>query len=366
MKILLIRLRLIGDVVFTTPAIRALRRQFPDARLVYVVEPDAAPIVRANPHLDQVIVACRPDAPGRLRQDLALIRGLRRERFNLAVDFHGGPRASLMAWASGAPRRIGYEIAGRGWMYTERVARPRELRPRHSVLNQWDLLAPLQLPPLDPTRDATEMPVEPEAAQAVLSRLHHAGVRPEHTLVVVHVSAGNPFRRWPADAFVALLVRLVNMDRAARILVTSGPSDAEAAGRILARARQHLEPAAATALLDCGEFDLVQLRAVLDHAALYVGGDSGPLHIAGTTRVPVVALFGPTLAERSVPWRDPSLVTEPVEPGPLSCRPCDQRRCEPGDFRCLSSITPDQVATACERALARSRHESLRGPLEAS
>src|SRR5205814_7939610 len=101
LNILLVRLRLIGDVVFTTPAIRALRRRYPDARLSYIVEEEAAPIVAGNPHLDEVIVAVSPRARGRLRADLALMRRLRRERYDLAIDFHGGPRSSLITWASG-------------------------------------------------------------------------------------------------------------------------------------------------------------------------------------------------------------------------------------------------------------------------
>ena len=118
MRILLIRLRLIGDVIFTTPAIRAIRRRFPEAHLTYLVEPDAAPVLSGNLHLDEVVVAEPPDAPRRWLHDLALARRLRRERFDVAIDFHGGPRSSLLAWASGAPRRIGYQIVGRSWMYT--------------------------------------------------------------------------------------------------------------------------------------------------------------------------------------------------------------------------------------------------------
>jgi ADP-heptose:LPS heptosyltransferase len=77
------------------------------------------------------------------------------------------------------------------------------------------------------------------------------------------------------------------------------------------------------------------------------------LHVAGTTATPVVGLFGPTLAERSMPWRDPRLPAEAVEPGALACRPCDQRHCVPGDFRCLTGISPAQVIDAAERLLAR-------------
>ena len=106
-------------------------------------------------------MALQPARAGRLRADLALISRLRRERYDLAIDFHGGPRSSLLTWLSGAPRRIGYEVAGRSWMYTTRVPRPRALRPRHSVVSQWDVLLPLGIAPPDPETDATEMPDDP-------------------------------------------------------------------------------------------------------------------------------------------------------------------------------------------------------------
>src|SRR4029453_9324482 len=102
-RILLVRLRLIGDVVLTTPAIRALRETYPDARLSYLVEPLSAPIVQRNPHLDEVIVAAAPDAPRRLRDDLKLAFDLRRRRFDLAIDFHGGPRSAGVRWAFRGP-----------------------------------------------------------------------------------------------------------------------------------------------------------------------------------------------------------------------------------------------------------------------
>jgi ADP-heptose:LPS heptosyltransferase len=351
MNILLVRLRLIGDVVFTTPAIRAIRRHYPDARIAYIVEEEAAAVVRGNPHLDEVIVACSPHAPGRLRADLSLIRRLRRERYDLAIDFHGGPRSSLLTWASGAPTRIGYEVIGRSWMYTTRVPRPRALRPRHSVISQWDVLLPLGIAGPDPETDATEMPEDAVAAAAVERRLASAGIGPHNPLIVVHVSAGNPFRRWPAASFVDLICRLAARDPQRRIILTSGPSDAGAASGVADDARARLAPEQRSAIVRCGEFDLAQLRSLIGRAALYIGGDSGPLHVAGTTGVPVVGLYGPTLPVRSQPYRSASLRSSAAEAPDLPCRPCDQRRCEPGDFRCLSGISPEQVAALAERSL---------------
>jgi len=342
LRILLVRLREIGDVVFTTPAVRALRLHFPDARLAYLVEPAAAPIVEHNPHIDDLIVAPRMRGIGGLRADIGLGRRLRAARFDVAIDFHGGPRASLLTWLSGAPRRLGYEVAGRSWMYTERVARPRELRRRHSVENQWDLLAPLGIAAADRSRDAVEMTVEAAVAANVDERIARAGVAGGDVIIVMHVSAGNPFRRWPLDHFIAVARGLAARDSRRRIVVTSGPSEREAAARVIG----------ASGALACGEFSLAELRALVERAALYIGGDSGPLHIAATSRVPIVALFGPTLPERSAPWRDARIPIASIDAGALPCRPCDQRVCAPGDFRCLTMIGPEQVVEAAERMLA--------------
>ena len=354
MNVLLIRLRLIGDVVLSTPLIRALRRAFPDAKLTYLVERDAAAVVLGNPHLDEVLVIERSRGWRRFLDDLELAWRLRRRRFDVVIDMHGGPRSSWLAFATGAPQRIGYDMPGRKWMYTRTVARPRELRARHSVLNQWDLLSAIEgwvAGEPQPTRDAVEMPVDAAADRRIADRLQSAGVGPEHELVVVHVSANNPFRRWPEPAFIELVAGLAKASPARRLVLSSGPSDRAAAGRIVEGARAILGAARASRVLDFGEFDLQELRALIGRSHLFIGGDTGPLHIAAATTTPVVAVYGPTLPVRSTPWRNPDVITESVEVAGLPCRPCDQRVCEPGDYRCLTTLRPEAVLAAAERAL---------------
>lgn len=365
MHILIVRLRLIGDVVFTTPLLRALRRLQPDAHLTYLVEPLAAPIVHNNPHLDEVLIIPRRSGVKRWADDLGWAGRLRARRFDVAIDLHGGPRSAFLTWASGAPMRVGYRMAGHSWMYTHVVDRPDDLHPRHSVLKQWDLLAPFGAGAADPSRDPVEMASDPDAAARIDTVLRHAGVGPLHHLVVLHVSAGNPFRRWPQEAFAEAIAELAQRDPARRFMVTSGPSDADAARAIVEAARARLGAAAGGAISH-GQFGVAELRALAARAAVYIGGDSGPLHIAATTQTPIVALFGPTLAARSMPWRDSRWFAEAIDGGPLPCRPCHQRHCEPGDFRCLTGISPDRVVSAVERALrganrgheqeARTRH----------
>ena len=353
MRILLVRLRLIGDVVFTTPLVGALRRRYPDAQITYLVEPAAAPAVETNPHLDTVRVVARRKGWARLRDDWRLARDLRRSRFDVAFDLHGGPRSAFLTWATRAPVRVGYDVAGRAWLYTHRAYRAPGLHPRHSVENQWDLLAafdPVFAGAADRTRDRVAMPVDPAARAAVDRRLESWRVRPGDRIVVLHVSAGNPFRRWPEDAFATLAARLAAGADDRWVLVTSGPSDHAAAARVVTAGRQRAGDAGPR-IVDAEGLSLPELRALMDRAALFVGGDSGPLHIASTSDVPIVGLYGPTLPERSAPWRPPQIGTISIDAGPLPCRPCHQRTCVPGDFRCLTRISADAVGDAAERLL---------------
>ncbi|MBM3781837.1 MAG: glycosyltransferase family 9 protein [Acidobacteria bacterium] len=338
-------------MVFTTPIPAALAHRFPGSRLTYLVETAAAPVVRHLPEIDDLLVVERPRGLRRVTYDLRLMRELHARQFDLAIDLHGGPRAALLTRASGAPRRIGYDIPGRTWAYTDRVPwTPSLTPPRHSVLNQWDLLAPLGIGPADPAINAVRMPVSTDDAQAVRQRLIDAGVPGQAAVAVLHVSAGNPFRRWPADRFAALAAALTSDPMSLHVVITSGPSDTAAAAAVTEDARRLSGPLAHR-VIRAGEFDLSELAALVSLSRLYVGGDSGPLHVAGTTRTPVVALFGPTLPERSMPWRDPAVPSMAVDAGPLPCRPCHQRTCVTGDFRCLSDISVAQVLDACRRVL---------------
>ena len=352
-KILLIRLRLIGDVVLTTPAIRAIRRAEPDAHLAYLVEPHAAPVVMGNPHLDDVIVAPLSSGLSRWRVDAALALRLRRARFDAVIDFHGGPRSSLLTWASGAARRIGYDVSGRGWMYSERVDRPRTHRPRHSVENQWDLLTQFmpRLAPPSVHTDPVEMPEDAAAHTRADERLRAHGLDPHGPFVVMHVGAGNEFRRWPEQAFASVVQGLHAQEPDRRMILTTGAAQAPAAETVRRLAVAGGVPGQAVAVM-C-DLDLAELRSLVGRARLFVGGDSGPAHIASTTTVPMVVLFGPITPQVWGPWRSPALATETVDVGPLPCRPCHQRHCEPGDFRCLRGLAPEAVLAAAHRALTR-------------
>src|SRR5262249_60524943 len=116
------------------------------------------------------------------------------ERFDVALDLHGGPRSAFLTWATGAPMRIGYTIKGRTWMYTHVVPRAADLTPRHSVANQWDLLSPLGIGPCDPARDAGEMAEEPDVAASVDRRGRGPRIAAPPRLNGHYLRAGEPCR----------------------------------------------------------------------------------------------------------------------------------------------------------------------------
>ena len=178
-----------------------------------------------------------------------------------------------------------------------------------------------------------------------------AGVAPDHQLIVLHVSASNPFRRWPEPAFAEVVASLVSQSPDRRVILSSGPSDRLAADRIVAAARALLPAAARSQVIDFGEFDLAELRALVERSGLFIGGDTGPLHVAATTTTPIVGDLWPDAAGAVDAVAQPGDPGESIEIAGLPCRPCDQRVCAPGDYRCLTTIKPADVVVAAERML---------------
>ena len=324
-KVLLIRLRRIGDILLTTPAARALRTALPGAELVYVLEEPYRPLVEGNPDIDRVIAV----PGGQTRRDfLALVRSVRKEGFDAVIDFHGGPRASLLALLSGAKVRAGYDIKYRKRFYGLRVPRaPKEGRV-HSVVNHVNLVRALGL-------EVGDVP------GLVLPKGRTSAFRPSVPYLVLHIGAGTRFRYWGTENLIRLVGLLEGL-RGLRVALVGGAEDREAEAAILKDAPGTLS--------FVGRLDLAGTADLIRGATAFVGPDSGPMHIATAAGTPLVAWFGPTLPANFAPWK-PSAAVRIVERD-LDCRPCKQRTCAPGDFRCLRLIAPEEVRDQVEAVLA--------------
>ena len=315
-SILLIRLRRIGDIVMTTPALGILRAAFPKASLTYVVEEPFRRLVEGHPDLDRALVL-----PARMSTSafLRLLARLRRETYDAVIDFHGGPRAFLLALLSGAKVKAGYDVKYRGFLYDVRVPRAPKQGRIHSVANHVNLVRALGVA-------VGEMP------GLVLPRGQVSTFQLSGPYIVLHIGAGNRFRYWGTDNLVRL-VRLLGETPGTRVALIGGAEDKAAEAEILGRAPGTLSYV--------GALDLAGTAELIRQATVFVGPDSGPMHIAAAVGTPIVAWFGPTLPANFAPWK-PAGGARIIEKD-LDCRPCKQRTCVHGDFRCLQLITPEEV-----------------------
>lgn len=287
-RILLVRIRHVGDVLLTTPCIRALRRSLPSSQIAYVVDAPADQVLRRNPRLDEVLV--RPPGDS-IPQQLGFIRGLRRRRFDIVIDFLGNPRSALMTWLSGAPRRIGFDVRVRRYAYTDVI--PRGGPGEYMAMKFGRLLRPL-----DFSLRSTELEffISDEERDLARDRLTGWGVGADDLVVSICPVSRRPPRLWPPERFARLADRLIDrLD--ARIVLVHGPGEEEAVDAVGARMRR--------TAVTCGFSRLAEARALFERVDLHVGNDNGLRHVAVAAGAPTVAVFGPADAASWTPPDDP-------------------------------------------------------------
>lgn len=318
----------------TTPAISALREGFAKAHIAYMVEKPYRLLVEGNPNLNRTIVLPRVR---KTREFFELVKSIRREKYDLILDFHCGPRASLITLFSGARLKIGYKIKYRSFIYDLTIPRSKENGYFHSVENHINLVRALGVrvdspPSLDLPPALKE---EKEKVRTFIQDNKLDGSK----IIALHISAGNEFRDWGAENLVQLAGLLAQRE-GIKIILIGEKEDQTAEEEILKRTSLPLFSLV-------GKLNLRELRELISHSALFIGPDSGPMHIAASTSTPIVAYFGPTLSAHFAPWKAKAFLIEKN----FDCRPCKQKRCLYKDFRCLRSIKPDEVYQACLRFL---------------
>jgi heptosyltransferase-1 len=300
-RIALVKLSSLGDVVHTLPVAASLRAARPGARLSWIVERREAAVLRGNPDLDEVIVADtrgwrRARSPRALAAALAdaraLLRRLRRARFDVAIDLQGLIKSGVVALASGAPLRLGFAAGwGReplGALFVNRRVLPPP-SARHVVEQYLALLAPLGV---EERRLQFRLPAPVDVEARMEDWLAGAGVKPHRRLVVLNPGAGRRDKRWPLEHFVTLARGLVQ-EADAQVVVAWGPGE-QSAGRAI------VEGAPAAVLAPATDLDA--LLALLRRASVLVAGDTGPLHLAAALGTSCVGLYGPTAVARNGPY----------------------------------------------------------------
>ncbi len=351
-NVLIIRLGAIGDVIRTLPAVNAWQQQYPETRFTWLVEPAAASVLQGQAVLDKVFIFERNlfgglwRSPGNLiRAALSLttlISDLRAEKFDLVVDFHGILKSAVFARLSGAPERVGFARPdakeGSAGFYSRQFQSPgsninrveRALALVEFLGVDVDMVAPVsyRLPVTALNRERAWETLD------LLAELPGKG-----PIIALHPGSSRKtaYKRWHQNGYVGLVNALVEkLD--ARIILTWGPGERETVELIAGNVRVPRLVAKKTSSL----LDLAALFAACD---LYIGGDTGPSHLAVAMQIPVVAIFGPTHPKVNAPYGVPFRIVR----YPLHCSPCRKRSCK--TRLCLEAIGWRRVLVEVEDLL---------------
>ena len=329
-NILLIRLSSLGDIVLTSPAIRAVRRHFPKARISMLVASQSADLLTENPHLDEVLRFNRRAKDKDTAEMLRMTHILRERQFDLTIDFQRKFRTSLLGYLSGAKCRVGYHQP-KGLLCSIRVPDS----TGHAIDRYFALLHAVGIAAKDRTLELFLSESDRKYARDAMEKLSINGDRPT---VGLFPGAGWKLREWMPDRFAAIGDRLVrHFD--AQVIVFGGPHERRLANYVIDLMTEQ-------AISFAGTHQIRQLAALIERCNLFLTNDTGPMHIATALRTPTVALFGPGNHIRFQPLDSIHSTIRHEVP----CNPCKQftDRCK--DNVCMKLITVDEVwETICHR-----------------
>jgi ADP-heptose:LPS heptosyltransferase len=341
-RVLVIRHRAGGDLLLTTPALRALRRGLPRASIEVLTARAFRELLSGNPDVDAVLSFDRRS----LRSQAALYLRLARGGYDVVLDLVSNPRSAFLTALTRARTRVGYDLPGRSWAYTLRI--PREpVGPEGPVLRYAPEAALDAVRALGLSAGDTELTliVSAEAASYIDRWAAASGLRTDRPLVLCLPAGSWPAKTWPGERFAAVMDALAERE-GAEIVWLWGPGEESLAARCrdTMRGRSRLAP----------ETGWQALGALLSRASLLVGNDSGPKHVAAALGVPTVTVFGPT---HPITWQPPSGPHRTVEATGLRCLHCNANVCplqNAAHMRCMRDVTVEAVTEAAE-ALLRSR-----------
>jgi len=341
-RILVKQVNWLGDLVMSTPALRAVRRAFPAARLSVLIKAELASFFDGAAWLDEVIPYRVGRALGGLADQRHVVAEIRSRRFDLAILFPRSFESAFWATLARVPRRVGFAADGRGLMLTHKTPRPAALFRSHQVYDYLYLLRQTLGIDGDRTEIAPDVhgPHRTAMAEWLVERRRRSG-----PLIALAVAAAyGPAKEWPVARYAALVDRLAERHGADCVLV--GAPTERPRCELVASASRHRP------LIAAGETNVGQAVALLAQCSGFAGNDSGAMHVAGALGIPTVGIFASTDPQRTGPLGPHAQALYHR----IACSPCLERTCRFGHYDCLKQVTPEEVETALQElgALARS------------
>jgi heptosyltransferase-2 len=335
-RILIVRTDRIGDVLLTTPVIKALRDNLPTAYIVIMVNPSALDIVKDNPYLDEVIVYDKENLHRGIWRNFKFILDLRRKKFDLALVLHTKNRTNIICWLSGIKNRVGYYNKKFGFLLTKKLEDTRPEGKKHEVDYCLDVVRAIGIEPKD---RGLFMPKDEVWLQ---NFLRENNISDGDRLVCIHPGASCISKRWFADRFAQvsdILIEKYNV----KILVICGEDNISYSKEMISKMRNRV--------LDLsGKISLRQLASLLSRCSLLISNDSGPVHISTAVGCPVISIFGRNQKGLSpIRWR-PLGKKDVVLHKEVGCIDCLAHNCQK-NFACLRAITVADVLEAVDSVL---------------
>jgi heptosyltransferase II len=329
----------IGDVVMTLPAVSAVRKTWPRARISVLAKPWVAEVYRLSPDVDEIIPFQEPGRHAGIRGKWRLAAELRRYRFDCAILLQNAIEAAVLARLAGIPLRAGYNSDGRGALLTHSVRRSPEVRTAHQI--DYYLAMVEAVGCLAAGRDVRP---SPRADYPAIARRLFAKYGVEENRPLIGIAPGaayGPAKKWFPERFAAVADRLID-DTGSQAILFGSSRDRESTAAVAQSARHPLIDIA-------GKTNLTEAMAVIARCALVLSNDSGLMHVAGALGIPLIAMFGSTNPAATSPVGEKSIVIRHA----VACSPCLKPVC-PTDFRCMELIGVDEVYAAAKGLLGSS------------
>ena len=338
-RLLVVRLRSIGDTVLATPSLYALRRFLPDAQIDVLLESWVAPVLEGLDSIDNIITVERGSTASRAR----VVARLRAARYDVAYNLHGGTTATILMRAAGIKHRVGYSSYQLRRLLNHAAPPSSELwamTSTHSVEQQLALLGWTGVPVTD--RPLTRLAVTEKARLSVALRLREAGLDDSSRLALVHPAAAFETKQWATANFARVAEYL--SARGFDCVAIAAPSERAVVSTLVENA--------ATRVVTFTDLALPEVTALAARSSLFVGNDSGIAHIAAAVETPSVVIFGSSNVAHWRPWTDaPSEVVREE----LPCQPCHGYFCAEFDApECIRRIPVERVTMAIEKVLSES------------
>ena len=332
-KVLVIRLRSIGDTVLTTPSLFALRRFLPHAKIHILLEDWVAPLLDGSPLVDQVISIPRHGNSARAR----VARELHRAAYDVVYNLHGGTTATFLTRASGATHRVGYGHYQYARLHNHVAPSSQNIWSRptlHSVEQQLALIGWTGVPVSD--RPGTQLAVSEKAAAAISSRLA-AQVTAAEPIALIHPAAALETKRWPSENFARIVEAVAERGMCPVVIVSANEK----------QVLQSVGAQTSTPMISFDNLSLPEVTALAARARLFVGNDSGIAHIAGAVNTPCVVIFGSSNVAHWRPW---TTNKNEVVREELPCQPCHGYFCSEFEKpKCILSVPVERVVAAIDR-----------------